>query len=97
MPSTTDLANWIHNYEELRERVTQGGIGKSIGLAIVISRGLGSWMQLITETPTASKSHTAITKNSPVSPVVPLVVRDEMIHAIASMLLGSTQEVAYGA
>ena len=70
-------------YEDLRRNVTEGGIGFAYGLAILLRRGMPSWLETL-----ESCVETPLSRSPAVScQQLPVGAKDNVVRVLAGMVL----------
>ena len=78
MPSDREAES---RYEELRRSVVEAGSGPSPGLAVLLRRGLVSWMTSISHVPTPPKN-----RGEP--SLFPVDTKPQIVRILAGMIIG---------
>jgi hypothetical protein len=83
------------DYEKLRKQAQQQPVSGSLGMTVLLTRGMAEWLQVMQAKPAIpSPVHehevaTAVT-------VLAGGIKSEIVHVLATMVMTLGQEVAYG-
>lgn len=83
------------DYEKLRQQVLQQSISGSLGVSVLLTRGMAEWLQVMQAKPAISSVQMPEFEMVPAVDVLPSGIKSEMIRIVASMVMTLGQEVAY--
>lgn len=83
------------DYEKLRQQVLQQPASGSLGLSVLLTRGMAEWLQVMQAKPAIPSMQMPEFETVPAIDILPSGIKGEMIRILASMVMTLGQEVAY--